>query len=178
MDILHTSDTMTWIYCIPQGLAIYVFISLKTTRVVKTCPPCMFHELEDRKSYKKSCYRLRKNGFVTSWMTSEPLNGHTQWNNISFPLIDVIQIVKGVPKKWTSDFSSHHWHKYFTHMENKDRYWSLIILAFHAIFCFYSTPFQFVAIIRQGMSLPIFIHFILHLFILQCICSIGFWHLE
>ena len=64
------------------------------------------------------------------------------------------------PKKCTSDFFSHHWHKYFTHMENKDRYGILIVSAFHAIFCFYSTPFQFFAIIRQSMSQPIFIHFI------------------
>ena len=78
------------------------------------------------------------------------------------------------PKKCTSDFFSHHWHKYFTHMENKDRYGILIISAFHAIFCFYSTPFQFFAIIRQSMSPPIFIHFILHLFKMSTITCNAF----
>ena len=29
-----------------------ILISHKTTRVVKTCPPSMFDELEDRKSYE------------------------------------------------------------------------------------------------------------------------------
>ena len=36
---------------------------------------------------------FRKNGFLTSRMTSQPLNRHTQWNNIFFPHIDVIHIV-------------------------------------------------------------------------------------
>ena len=30
-----------------NGYNIYIYISHKTTRVVKTCPPCMFDELED-----------------------------------------------------------------------------------------------------------------------------------
>ena len=46
-----------------------------------------------QKILRKSCYRFRKNGFVTSQMTSQPLNGHTQWKNIFFPLIDVIHFV-------------------------------------------------------------------------------------
>ena len=62
--------------------------------------------------------------------------------------------VQGVPKKCGSDFSSHYWHKYFTHMKNSDRYEILIISAFQAIFCFYPTPFQSVAIVRQSTSPP------------------------
>ena len=81
----------------------------------------------------------------------------------------------GCPKKNAPViFFSHYWHKYFTHMENKDRYGILIISAFHAIFCFYSTPFQFFAIIRQSMSPPIFIHFILHLFKMSTITCNAF----
>ena len=57
-------------------------------------------------------------------------------------------------KKCASDFSSHYWHKYFTHMKNKYRYGILIISAFHAIFCFYPTPFQSLAIVRQSTSPP------------------------
>ena len=93
---------------------------------------------------------------------------------IPFTLGCTSRNIQGVPKKCTSDFSSHHWHKYFTHMENKDRYGILIISAFHAIFCFYSTPFQFFAIIRQSMSPPIFIHFILHLFKMSTITCNAF----
>ena len=57
-------------------------------------------------------------------------------------------------KKCASDFSSHYWHKYFTHIKNKDRYGILIISAFHTIFCFYPTPFQSLAIVRQSTSPP------------------------
>ena len=56
--------------------------------------------------------------------------------------------------KCGSDFSSHYWHKYFTHMRNKERYGILINSAFHAIFCFYPTPFQSLAIILQSTSPP------------------------
>ena len=41
-------------------LCMYVCISHKTTRVVKTCPPCMFDELEDRKSYENHVIDLGK----------------------------------------------------------------------------------------------------------------------
>ena len=34
--------------------------SHKTTRVVKACPPCMFDELEDRKSYENHVIDLEK----------------------------------------------------------------------------------------------------------------------
>ena len=60
----------------------------------------------------------------------------------------------GCPKKMRQWFSSHYWHKYFTHMKNKDRYGILIISAFHAIFCFYPTPFQSLEIVRQSTSPP------------------------
>ena len=53
----------------------------------------MFDELEDRKSSENYVIDLEKNGIVTSWITSQPLNGHTKWKNIFFPLIDVIQTV-------------------------------------------------------------------------------------
>ena len=53
----------------------------------------MFDELEDRKSYENHVIDLGKNGFVTSRMTSQPLDGHTKWKSIFFPLIDVIDIV-------------------------------------------------------------------------------------
>ena len=53
----------------------------------------MFDESEDRKSYENHVIDLGKNGFMTSRMTSQPLNGHTKWNYIFFPHIDVIQII-------------------------------------------------------------------------------------
>ena len=37
-----------------------IYISHKTTRVVKTCHPCMFDELEDRKSYENHFIDLGK----------------------------------------------------------------------------------------------------------------------
>ena len=77
-------------------------------------------------------------------------------------------------KKCASDFSSHYWHKYLMHMENKDIYGILIISAFHAISCFYSTPFQSIAIGRQSTSPPIFTHFILHLFKMSTISCNAF----
>ena len=45
-----TSTSTIYIVCFIRSCIIY--ISHKTTRVVKTCPPCMFDELEDRKSYE------------------------------------------------------------------------------------------------------------------------------
>ena len=42
------------------GVKSLLYISNKTTRVVKTCPPCMFNELEDRKSYENNVIDLRK----------------------------------------------------------------------------------------------------------------------
>ena len=62
-------------------------------------------------------------------------------------------VIQGVPK-CASDFSSHYWHKYFTHMKNKDRYGIHMISAFQAIFCFYPTPFHLLAIVRQSTSPP------------------------
>ena len=44
-----------------KHVCMYVCISHKTTRVVKTCPPCMFEELEDRKSYENHVIYLGKN---------------------------------------------------------------------------------------------------------------------
>ena len=38
-------------------------MSHKTTKVVKTCPPCMFDELEDRKSYENHVTDLGKMAF-------------------------------------------------------------------------------------------------------------------
>ena len=47
-------------YINSPDLDIYIYISHKTTRVVKTCPPCMFNELEDRKSYENHVIDLGK----------------------------------------------------------------------------------------------------------------------
>ena len=62
--------------------------------------------------------------------------------------------IQGVPKKMHQWFFQSLLAQYFTHMENKDRYGILTISAFHAIFCFYPTPFQSLAIVRQSTSPP------------------------
>ena len=41
-------------------LCMYVCIGHKTTRVVKTCPPCMFDKLEDIKTYENPVIDLGK----------------------------------------------------------------------------------------------------------------------
>ena len=51
-------ETASVIYTLE--LMVNMYISHKTTRVVKTCPPCMFDELEDRKSYENHVINVGK----------------------------------------------------------------------------------------------------------------------
>ena len=82
--------------------------------------------------------------------------------------------LQGVKKKAGNEFSSHYWHKYLTHMENKDIYGILMISTFHTILCFYSIAFQSLAIVRQGMSPPTETYIILHLFQMPTISCNAF----
>jgi len=55
----------------------------------------MFDELEDRKSYENHVIDLGKMAFWRhEWRHNALMHdGHTNWKNIFFPLIDVIHIV-------------------------------------------------------------------------------------
>ena len=68
----------------------------------------------------------------------------------------VVQYIQGVPKKrdlriliLRNDLCS----QYFIHVANKYRSGIFMILAFHGIFHFYSTPFRSLAVVPQRTSL-------------------------
>ena len=59
-------------------------ISHKTTMVMKTCPPCMFDESEDRKSYENHVIDLGKMAFWRHEWRQNPLMGTQNVGIISF----------------------------------------------------------------------------------------------
>ena len=75
---------------------ILFYVDLYRTQNHKACenlPSLHVWWVRRERIIRKSCYRFKKNDFVTSRMTSQSLNGHTKWKNVVFPLIYVIQIV-------------------------------------------------------------------------------------
>ena len=60
---------------------------------MKTCPPSMFDELEDRKSYENHVIDIGKMALWRHEWPHNPLMDTKKCKKIFFPLIDVIHIV-------------------------------------------------------------------------------------
>ena len=128
------------LYCLACTFKLYIMIRSMVTKILPFLS--RVHDTVSAQTYIKL----------------HSLNGTRKRMSISLLVQTLKCIIRKIyrvsQKKCASDFSSHYWHTYFTHMKNKDRYGILTILAFHAIFCFYPTPFLSLAIVRQSTSPP------------------------